>query len=173
MKENPKVEDVSVYADSNTDVRIGYVPPHSPNQPIVNYRVHNHGKINKPFKQKGQLKLKQMSESANFNKKDLKNNPITNYLYFGKYKFSIRYEGQDETCGYCAKIGHNEREYKQKNEIKIFKIGNKQRTQSYSSQAQASSKPSTRKYSNTKVKASIVTRTLRNLSAMQMKIKDA
>ena len=39
----------------------------------------------------------------------LEENSIASYLFFGKYKFRVRYTGQKTTCGYCAEQDHLER----------------------------------------------------------------
>ena len=53
-------------------------------------------------------------------RKKLEQNPITNYLYFGKYKFRTRYQGQYTTCRYCAETDHIERECPKKANMKIL-----------------------------------------------------
>ena len=50
----------------------------------------------------------------------LQQNPIPSYLYFGKYKFRIRYQGQSTTCGYCAENDHLERDCPKKANMKIL-----------------------------------------------------
>ena len=50
----------------------------------------------------------------------LQQNPIPSYLYFGKYKFRTRYQGQPTTCGYCAENDHLERDCQKKANMKIL-----------------------------------------------------
>ena len=50
----------------------------------------------------------------------LEQNPIPSYLYFSKYKFRTRYQGQHTTCGYCAETDHIERECPKKANMKIL-----------------------------------------------------
>ena len=50
----------------------------------------------------------------------LEQNPIPSYLYFGKYKFRARYQGQHTTCGYCTETNHIERECPKKANMKIL-----------------------------------------------------
>ena len=52
-------------------------------------------------------------------RENLETNPITSYLYFGKYKFRVRYAGQQTTCGYCAEKDHLERECTKKENMII------------------------------------------------------
>ena len=47
-------------------------------------------------------------------------NSIPSYLYFGKYKFRTRYQGQPTTCGYCAENDHLERDFQKKANMKIL-----------------------------------------------------
>ena len=53
-------------------------------------------------------------------KEDLEENPIPSYLFFGKYKFKVRYTGQKTTCGYCAENDHLERNCTKKTEHDNF-----------------------------------------------------
>ena len=50
----------------------------------------------------------------------LEQNPIPSYLYFGKYKFRTRYQGQHTTCGYCSETDHIERECPKKANTNIL-----------------------------------------------------
>ena len=50
----------------------------------------------------------------------LQQNPIPSYLYFGKYNFRTRYQGQLTTCCYCAKNDHLERDCQKKANMKIL-----------------------------------------------------
>ena len=45
---------------------------------------------------------------------------LPSYLFFGKYKFRTRYEGQHTTCGYCAESDHIERDCPMKTNMKIL-----------------------------------------------------
>ena len=47
LEENSKVKDVLAHADSMRDVRVSYVPPNFPEQPILDYITLNHGQIEK------------------------------------------------------------------------------------------------------------------------------
>ena len=53
-------------------------------------------------------------------RKTLETNPIPSYLYFGQYKFRVRYQGQSTTCGYCAEGDHVERNCPKKSNMKIM-----------------------------------------------------
>ena len=53
-------------------------------------------------------------------RKSLENNPIPSYLYFGQYKFRVRYHGQSTTSGYCAEDDHIERNCPKEGKMKIL-----------------------------------------------------
>ena len=53
-------------------------------------------------------------------RENLEKNPIPSYLFFGKYKFRTRYEGQHTTCGYCPESDHIERDCPRKTNMKIL-----------------------------------------------------
>ena len=50
----------------------------------------------------------------------MEENPIPSYLFFGKYKFRVRYQGQKTTCGYCAEEDHTERECQKKANMRVL-----------------------------------------------------
>ena len=50
----------------------------------------------------------------------LDQNPIPSNLYFGKYKFQTRYQGQHTINGYCAENDHIERECPKKANMKLL-----------------------------------------------------
>ena len=53
-------------------------------------------------------------------RKNLETNPIPSNLYFGQYKFRVRYQGQSTTCGYCTEGNHVERNCPKKANMKIM-----------------------------------------------------
>ena len=53
-------------------------------------------------------------------RENLETNPITSYLYFGKYKFRVQYAGQQTTCGYYAEKVHLERNFQIKGNYDHF-----------------------------------------------------
>ena len=123
LRENSKVKNVLAHADSMRDVRVSYVPPNFPEQPILDYITLNHGQIEKTYRLKDVYGVQTGTRIYKLQRKDLETKPIPSYLYFGKYKFSVKYEGQDNTCAYCAEIGDTERECPQKQQIKTYRIG--------------------------------------------------
>ena len=53
-------------------------------------------------------------------RKKLEENPIPSYLYFGQYKFRVRYQGQKTTCGYCAENDQIERDCQKKANLRVL-----------------------------------------------------
>ena len=120
LKENDKVQEVIAYAESNVDVRILHVPPRFPETPLFDYIQLNHGQIIKTFRQKDRYNLETGVRIFKLERKNLENNPIPSFLFFGKYKFLVKYEGQKQTCGFCAKSGHNEKDCERKHQLKTL-----------------------------------------------------
>ena len=144
LKENSKVKDVLAHADSMRDVRVGYVPPNFPEQPILDYITLNHGQIEKTYRLKDVYGVQTRTRIYKLLRKYLETKPIPSCLYFGKCKFSVKYEGQDNTCPYCAEIGHTERECPQKQQIKSYRIGNLRKIQSEPPYNETRSEPATK-----------------------------
>ena len=48
-------------------------------------------------------------------REDLEENPIASYLFFGKYKFRVKYMGKKATCDYCAESDHMRKKAKYDN----------------------------------------------------------
>ena len=53
-------------------------------------------------------------------RKSLNINPISSYLYFSQYKFRVRYQGRNTTCGYSAENDYIERNCPKKANMKIL-----------------------------------------------------
>ena len=145
LKENPKVKDVLAHVDNIRDVRLSYVPPNFPEQPIIDYMTLNHGQIEKTYRLKDIYGIQTGTRVYKLQRRDLEVKPIPSYLYFGKYKFAVKYEGQDNTCAYCAENGHTEKQCPQKQQLKIFKVGNKRKIQPETPNNDPRSEPETKK----------------------------
>ena len=50
----------------------------------------------------------------------MEENRIPSYLFFGKYKFRVRYQGQKTTCGYCVEEDHTERECQKRANMRVL-----------------------------------------------------
>ena len=145
LKENPKVKDVLAHADNMRDVRLSYVPPNFPEQPIIDYMTLNHGQIEKTYRLKDIYGIQTGTRVYKLQRRVLEVKPIPSYLYFGKYKFVVKYEGQDNTCAYCAETGHTEKQCPQKQQLKAFKLGNVGKIQPETPNNDSRSEPETNK----------------------------
>ena len=109
------IRSASAYADRVVKVRVVFIPPGFPTEPISAYLEQNHGEIiGTPIRISDRFNIQTGTRVFKMIRENLETNPITSYLYFGKYKFRVRYAGQQTTCGYCAEKDHLERECKKK-----------------------------------------------------------
>ena len=103
------------------EVRIDFIPPGFPTEPISEYLTNNHGEIlTTPFRITDRFNIQPGTRVFKMERKNLDNNPKPSYLYFGQYKFRVRYQGQNTTCGYCAEKDHIERNCPKKANMKIL-----------------------------------------------------
>ena len=115
------IRSASAYADRVVKVRIDFIPPRFPTEPISAYLEQNHGEIiGTPIRISDRFNIQTGTRVFKMIREYLETNPITSYLYFGKYKFRVRYAGQQTTCGYCAEKDHLERECKKKESMIIL-----------------------------------------------------
>ena len=123
LRKSDIVRDVVAHADSVTEVRIDFIPPRFPTDPISQYLTSRHGEIlQTPVRISDRYNIQTGTRVFKMQRKSLETSPIPSFLYFGKYKFRVRYSGQPTTCGYCAEEGHIERECPHKaNMIKLKK----------------------------------------------------
>ena len=104
------VKSATAYADSVVEVRIDFIPPGFPSEPISSYLQQNHGEIiGTPIRIADRFNIQTGTRVFKMTREDLEENPIASYLFFGKYKFRVRYTGQKTTCGYCAENDYLER----------------------------------------------------------------
>ena len=109
LKKLAFIKSATAYADSVVEVLIDFIPPGFPSDPISSYLQQNHGEIiGTPIRITNRFNIKTGTRVFKMTREDLKENPITSYLFFGKYKFRVRYTGQKTTCGYCAEQDHLE-----------------------------------------------------------------
>ena len=139
------VQNVSAHADTVVEVRIDFIPPGFPTEPISEYLINNHGKISTtPIRITDRFNIQTGNLVFKMERKNLDNNPIPNYLYFGQYKFRVRYQDQNTTCGYCAEEDHIERNCPKKANMKIlaktFKMQKRQAPQNEDQQQEPPTK---------------------------------
>ena len=115
------IRSASAYADRVVEVRIDFISPGFPTEPISAYLEQNHGEIiGTPIRISDRFNIQTGTRFFKIIRENLETNPITSYLYLGKYKFRVRYAGQQTTCGYCAEKDHLERECKKKENMIIL-----------------------------------------------------
>ena len=137
------VSNVSAHADTVVEVRIDFIPPGFPTEPISEYLVNNHGEIlTTPIRITDRFNIQTGTRVFKLERKSLDNNPIPSYLYFGQYKFRVRYQGQNTTCGYCAEQDHIERNCPKKaNMTTLAKSSKLQRRQAPQTEEQQQEPP--------------------------------
>ena len=115
------VQNATADADTVVEVRIDFIPPGFPTEPISEYLNNNHGEIlTTPIRISDHFNIQTGTRVFKMERKTLETNPIPGYLYFGQYKFRVRYQGQSTTCGYCAEGDHVERNCPKKANMKIM-----------------------------------------------------
>ena len=121
LNELESVKTATAHADTVVEVRIDFIPPGFPTEPISEYLTHNHGEIlETPIRISDRYNIQTGTRVFKMDREKLKQYPMPSYLYFGKYKFRTRYQGQHTTCGYCAETDHIERECPKKANMKIL-----------------------------------------------------
>ena len=121
IKRMESVKTATAHADTVVEVRIDFIPPGFPSEPILEYLTHNHGEIlETPIRISDRYNIQTGTRIFKMDREKLEQNQIPSYLYFGKYKFRTRYQGQHTTCGYYAETDHIERECPKKANMKIL-----------------------------------------------------
>ena len=128
LKENCKVKDVFAYACCTRKMGIDHVPHHFLKHLIFDYIFNNNGEIVKLYQQTDRYGILTGVRIHKMQKKDLLTSPLSNYLYFRKYKFYANWEDEESTCAFCAKVEHNEKNCDKKNKLKT-KNENKRKLQ--------------------------------------------
>ena len=115
------IRSATAYADRVVEVRIDFIPSGFPSEPISAYLEQNHGEIiGSPIRISDGFNIQTGTRVFKMIRENLETKPITSYLYFGKYKFRVRYAGQQTTCGYCAEKDYLERDCKKKENMIIL-----------------------------------------------------
>ena len=103
------IRTATAHADTVVEVRIDFTPPGFPSEPITIYLEQNHGELlATPIRILDRFYIQIGTRVFKLQREKLEENPIPSYLFFGKYKFRVRYQGQKTTCGYCAEEDHTE-----------------------------------------------------------------
>ena len=121
LNELDSVRNAIANADTVVEVRVDFIPPGFPTDPIKNYLEQHHGElIGTPIRITDRFNIQTGTRVFKLEREKLEENPIPSYLYFGKYKFRIRYQGQKSTCGYCAEDDHVERDCQKKANLRVL-----------------------------------------------------
>ena len=115
------VKNAAAHADTVVEIRIDFILPRFPSEPIINYLTHSHGEIlDTLIRITDQNNIQTGTRVFKMDREKLQQNPIPSYLYFGKYRFRTRYQGQLTTYGYCAENDHIKRDCQKKANMKIL-----------------------------------------------------
>ena len=121
LNELESIKTATAHADTVVEVRIDFIPPGFPSEPITNYLEQNHGELlATPIRISDRFNIQTGTRVFKLEREKLEENPIPSYLFFGKYKFRVRYQGQKTTCGYCAEEDHTERECQKKANMRVL-----------------------------------------------------
>ena len=95
--------------------------PRIPTDPIKIYLEQNHGELlGTPIRITDRFNIQTGTRVFKLEREKLEEYPIPSYLYFGKYMFRVRYQGQKTTCGYCAEDDHIERDCQKKANLRVL-----------------------------------------------------
>ena len=121
LNELDSVQSATAHADTVVEVRIDFIPPGFPTDPITSYLEQNHGELlGTPIRISDRFNIQTGTRVFKLERNKLEENPIPSYLYFGQYKFRVRYQGQKTTCGYCAENDHIERDCQKKANMRVL-----------------------------------------------------
>ena len=121
LNELDSIRSATAHADTVVEVRIDFIPPGFPTDPIKNYLEQDHGELlETPIRISDRFNIQTGTRVFELEREKLEENPIPSYLFFGKYKFRVRYQGQKTTCGYCAEDDHIERDCQKKANLRVL-----------------------------------------------------
>ena len=119
------IRTATAHADTVVEVRFDFIPPGFPSEPITNCLEQNHGELlATPIRISDRFNIQTGTRVFKLQREKLEENPIPSYLFFGKYKFRVRYQDQKTTCGYCAEEDHTERECQKESKYEGFSEDN-------------------------------------------------
>ena len=121
LNELDSIRSATAHADTVVEVRVDFIPPGFPTNPIKSYFEQNHGELlGTPIRITDRFNIQTGTRVFKLEREKLNENAIPSYLYFGKYKFRVRYQGQKTTCGYCAEDDHVERDCQKKANLRVL-----------------------------------------------------
>ena len=94
LRELDSIKIATAHRDTVVEVRIDFIPPGFPLEPITEYLMQNHGEVlNTPIRISDRYNIQTGTRVFKIDRENLEKNPIPSYVFFGKYKFRTRYEG--------------------------------------------------------------------------------
>ena len=133
------VRSAAAHADTVVEFRIDFIPPGFPTDPITAYLEQNGELLGTHIRISDRFNIQIRTRVFKLERKNLEENPIPNYLYFGQYKFRVRYQSQKTTCGYCAENDHLERDCQKKANLRVLAKNSKLRRRMAKSPTEADS----------------------------------
>ena len=121
LNELDSIRSATAHADTVVEVRVDFIPPGFPTDPIKNYLEQHHGELlGTPIRITDRFNIQTGTRVFKLEREKSEQNPIPSYLYFGKYKFRVRYQGQKTTYDYCAEDDHVERDCQKKANLRVL-----------------------------------------------------
>ena len=115
------VRSATAHTDTVVEVRVDFIPPGFPSDPITAYLEQNHGELLRtPIRITDRFNIQTGTRVFKLERKKLEENQIPSYLYFGQYKFRVRYQGQKTSYCYCAENDHLERDCQKKANLRVL-----------------------------------------------------
>ena len=88
LKNLDSIKSATAYTDSVVEVRINFIPPGFPSDPISSYLRQNHGEIiGIPIRITDRFNIQTGTRVFKMAREDLEENPRASFLFFGKYIF--------------------------------------------------------------------------------------
>ena len=87
LSELDSIKTATAHANTIVEVRIDFIPPVFPSEPITEYLMQNHGEVlNTPIRISDRYNIQTGTRVFKIDRENLEKNPIPRYLFFGKYK---------------------------------------------------------------------------------------
>ena len=101
LNELDSIRSATAHADTVVEVLVDFIPPGFPTDSVKNYLEQHHGELlGTPIRITDRFNIQTGTRVFKLEREKLQEHPIPSYLYFGKYQFRVRYQGQKNTCGY-------------------------------------------------------------------------
>ncbi|CAK8684296.1 unnamed protein product [Clavelina lepadiformis] len=109
LRKRPEVKSAIAHGDERIDLTIRWVPIHYPqkhlDEILADYEIH--GPVQLGSDKYG---IKDGRRIYRVNKETMERNQLPSYLYLGKIRCAVSYNGQIQTCSFCTEQGHKFRD---------------------------------------------------------------